>query len=156
MKTQHKHGEKYIWHTPSTTTRYTTLFPQSQTIALWGPTSTQSLPERHWTPSSPPPSPCCPAASCLRDRAYAEPLAAGELGRLRCVHSTLVPSYMHRLGRLLSQLWTGPADTEHVLLHCPHTQHRIAHDIHSLEDLWPRPVEVSTFLLDSGLVQRPT
>ena len=31
-----------------------------------------------------------------------------------------------------------------VLLHCPHTQqYRITHDIHSLEHLWTRPVEVS-------------
>ena len=153
MKTQDKHGEKYSWRTPSTTTRYTTHFPQSQTIALWGPTSTKSLPERHWTPSplgvSRPPAACETELTLNRWQRV-------QLWRLRCVHSTLGPSYMHRLGRLLSQLWTGPADTEHVLLHCPHTQHRIAHDIHSLEDLWPRPVEVSTFLLDSGLVQRPT
>ena len=85
-----------------------------------------------------------------------------QLGWLRCGHSTLVPSYMHRLGLAQDDscpnCGQGPAGTGHVLLHCPltHTQHRITHYIHSLKHLWTRPVEVSNFLLDSGMVQRPT
>ena len=85
-----------------------------------------------------------------------------QLGRLRCSCTTLVPSYMHTLGLAQDDscpnyCGSGPVDTEHVLLHCPHIQqHRITHDIHSLKHLWTSPVEVSNFLLDSGMVQRPT
>ena len=58
-------------------------------------------------------------------------------------------------GWLLSQLlWTGPSWYTGP---CPQTQqHRITHDIHSLEHLWTRPVEVSNFFLYSIMVQRPT
>ena len=76
-----------------------------------------------------------------------------QLGQLRCGHSTLVlhASYMHRLG-------LASADTEHVLLHCPHTQQqrRITDDIHSQEHLCNRPVEVSNFLPDLSMMQRST
>ena len=100
------------------------------------------------------------------------------IGWLRCGHSTLVPSYMNRL-RLAQDdscpnCAQGPADTKHVLLLCPHAQqhrithnnteshtttqnhtqkHRITHNIHSLEHLWTRPVEVSNFLLDTGIAR---
>ena len=44
-----------------------------------------------------------------------------QLGQLRCGHSTLVPSYMHRLGLAQDDSWSncgqGPANTEHVVLH---------------------------------------
>ena len=124
------------------------LFPQSRIIALWGPTSIQSLPNSLlWFR---PPAAC--EAELTLDR-----WQRVQLGRVRCGHSTGVLSYMLRLGLaqddswVLSQLWTGPSR------HCPQTQqHRITHDIHSQEHLCIRPVEESNFLYDLGMVQRPT
>ena len=94
--------------------------------------------------------PWCPAACCLRDRA---PLAVCATG------ATLVqPLHTSPLIHAQARTCCGQQfDTEHVLLHCPHTQqYWITHGIHSLKHLWTCPVEVSNFLLDSGFVQSLT
>ena len=62
----------------------------------------------------------------LPARAYAGPRV--QLGRLRCCHSTLVPSYIYTQartcsGRLLSQLWTGPSRHRTRLTLSAHTWH---------------------------------
>ena len=81
-----------------------------------------------------------------------------QLARLRCGYSTLLPSYLERIGVaesnqcLICQGAVG--DTIHILLHCPSLQqHRSLHNIQSLEDLWTKPVEVVSFLRDAGVLQ---
>ena len=82
------------------------------------------------------------------------------LSRLRCGHHPALPTYMHRIGRADDDLChlcgQGPADVAHVLLHCPTTQqHRDTYHIHSLEDLWTRPVDCYGFLSTADVLQRP-
>ena len=76
-----------------------------------------------------------PAVRYLRDKSHTGPLAAGATGRLWCGHSTLVLSYMLRLGLAQDDscpnCGQGPADTEHVLLHwLLIQQYSITYDIH--------------------------
>ena len=52
--------------------------------------------------------PWCPPPAACETELMLDRCQRVQLGRLRYGNSTLVPSYMHRLGRLLSQLWTGP------------------------------------------------
>ena len=113
--------------TTPATTRYATLFLQSWTIALWGPTSTQSLPERHGTPSL-----LTPSLVSGRPLPTRQGLLWTAGSRCNWGNSTLVPSYMHRLGPpqddSCPNCGQDPVATEHVLLQCPHT-HNID-DIH--------------------------
>ena len=79
------------------------------------------------------------------------------LSRLRCGQHPALPSYMHRIGRALSDTctWCDQAvgSVGHVFLHCtPLQQYRNTHDIHMLEHLWTRPVAAINFLRDAGIV----
>ena len=79
------------------------------------------------------------------------------LSRLRCGHHPALPSYMHRIGRAptdtCDQCHGAPGGTDHLILQCPTLQqHRDAHSIQALENLWSQPVTVVNFLRDAGVI----
>ena len=85
------------------------------------------------------------------------------LSRLRCNgHSTLLNSYLHRVGRAetssCSNCGSEPQDLSHLVLDCPvldHPRRAIFGHTPSLLDLWSRPWGIARLLGLRGVDPRP-
>ena len=85
------------------------------------------------------------------------------LSRLRCNgHSTLLNSYLHRVGRAetssCSNCGFEPQDLSHLVLDCPvldHLRRAIFGHTLSILDLWSRPWEIARLLGLRGVDPRP-
>ena len=154
---QHRPTPRHIHNTPAS--HYTSLFstlptlPPDTTLRThihthFTQTAISNHPPNSLLGSRPPPISAAERTLPRLDRV--------SLARFRCGHHPSLPSYKHRIGRAQSDSCTwcnaDVGTAEHVLLHCPSLhEHRHTHDIHSLEHLWSRPVQVAQFLRDSDV-----